>query len=168
MLDILVALIEELLGKKKTPPPRPRRQVRQADVQRSDAETVQAEQRQSWYDTSTTPVDGQNPVQFDQMVRQFFGMRDEEEDMPEESPQPVVEVREPGRNVAAPQTLTGTLTASAPAPAPLMEPLATEPQRRLGEESSLREIVHDLRNNPDAAREAFLYAEIFGPPLADR
>ncbi len=171
MLDILVALIEELLGTKKAPPPRPRRQVRQAD-QRSDAESAQPQQqqRQSWYDTSTTPVGGHNPEQFDQMVKQFFGMRDEEEAIPEDTPQPVVEAREPARKVAAQAVpeMTGTLSISHPVPAPAVQPLAGEPQRRLGEETSLREIVHDLRNNPDAAREAFLYAEIFGPPLADR
>lgn len=190
MLDILVALVEELFGTKKAPPPaQPRRRVRQPG-QSSPTGTTRQEQPavdnrpdygNPWLDHPTTPVGQTNPPEFDQMVRQFFGM-EEETPVQEEAPRPAPPQRpEPAvysRNMVekAPvnvssisdsidNPLSGTFTVFASLDDSVAAPAVTVSR---GEERPLREIVHGLRNNPDAAREAFLYAEIFGPPLADK
>ena len=167
MLDLLAALIEELFGVGKQPPARPRRRVRpNGDASVREERTQQP--AGAWFEQPTTPVAGGNHPDYEKMVRDFFGIQEEDEPPapePEDMPAPVAVMTEPMTVMEEPAIvpLAGTLPRRSIA-------VPEEPAPVWARESapSLRETAHRLRNNPDAAREGFLYSEIFGPPLADR
>ncbi len=60
----------------------------------------------------------------------------------------------------APETLSAPALTAAAEALPEPAPAATQPAQF--------DFIAALRSNPDAARQAFVYSEIFGKPLADR
>lgn len=181
MLDILVAIVEELFGVEKKNKAKPRRDMRGG---------------------SGGAAPGQTQPNFDDFVKQLLGggapaaesaRTEEEEYVPPPPPPPPVQRRQqpkPARPpkprnagkksrqveeayklggtlepTAPPPELTGTLSAAQTMSSLISEPLA---QPRRDPNPDMPDFVKRLRNNPAAAREAFVYAEIMGPPLADR
>ncbi len=167
MLDILVAIIEELTGTKKKAPP-PRRHVRPPPPPPPQA---------------TGPVAQGTSPEFDKMVKQFFGIPDDEEEdeaevEAEKIAPPPPPVRKPEPRPVRPAPALLAKTAVEPIPEPMSAfidepvyldnavPMATPP--RSGKSTYGRDLAAKLRGNPKVARDAFIYSEIFGPPLADR
>lgn len=164
-MDIIIAILRELFGGGAQQRSQPRRQVR-----------------------GPGKPDGEEPSQadFEAMVRQMLGGPAEEERQEEVAapPPPPPEAAERPRRAArqakrqvdkAYEQARGTLHPSLPVPE--VTPMRTQFEETASILSTplssthavvLPDFVRRLRNSPEAAREAFVYAEIFGPPVADK
>ena len=171
MLDFLMAVIEELFGQKR-PQAQPRRRVRTAsDSQPSEAPPARrgAGSPRQWPE----PPEAENPQpSLEDMMRRFFGSEEDAEEGEAKSAE------------AAPAPLPPPARPRPPAAAasedPDLKPVYGETPRLAGQKAAetgaaapaparaVPEFAARLRSNPAAARQAFVYAEIFGPPLANR
>ena len=156
MFDLLAAILKELFVPKNSPS-QTRRRVRPP----SRAMT----RRQS-----PGPVAQSPQLSFEDMLRRFFGQEEEEDAdevatvqaVPAPVPQPPPPVEPTYKNVVrTPAIEEPPRSAARIAPTPNLA-------EKLPSAQAVPEFVLRLRANPAAAREAFVYAEIFGPPLADR
>lgn len=182
MLDILIGIIAELLGQNKKQA-QPRRKVR------GDETTGR---RDTGYGGEAPPAPRRKFESFEDFINQAVN-EEEARPTPSEPPRPAAPPHRPkpsrpvpsvppapaagkGRNpepaqrTLAPVSVTEYAAASAAMTEASMRssgdeaPPATSRETR----SVVPEYISRLRNNPGAARQAFVYAEIFGPPLADR
>lgn len=127
---------------------------------------------------SQQPQSSQRPqaTSLEDMLRKMMGV--EEAETPAPAPKPQARVAPtPRRTNSVRKTAAPAQRSVQPAPAP--EPVQNRPalapafataSPAPGESSSapVRDFLDALRTNPDAARQAFVYSEIFGAPLADR
>ena len=184
LLELLTAILEEIFGtKNKKPAAQPRRQVRQSG---SGGPTA----RQSADMDAEWSRPGQDTAREDlqDVVRKLFGMEEQPQAREEAPPPPPPPPRQqqqqrkqkqPRRTASVkptPENLLPEATVekayqSWTPPGEVSAPGlsgALAPARKSAEAGLPPDFVAKLRNNPRAAREAFVYQEIFGPPLADR
>lgn len=173
MLDIILALIELITGEKqKQPPPRRNRQAHpQGRPQQQSGDPFRREQTPA----ANAGQPQEEALSIEDVIRRLTGQQEEEAEPAPPPPQrrrpPPATRQQPGRG-QRPQQVR-----SRPAPAAPAKPAAvpvttrgeqTQPARNAAERSTASDFVAELRNDPNAARRAFIYSEIFGKPLADR
>lgn len=169
MLEMLLEALAEILGL-ETRPPQQRRQTGsdsgtagQRSAQRRDAAPRTTMQREDQYG-ERTPSHGIPDI--GEMVRRVMGLDEQEETAP---PPPEPEKPRRQRQAPAPRMESRRIEAATPTtyapPRALPVEKAAAPSKP---RSPAAQTASRLRANPAAAREAFIYAEIFGPPLADR
>lgn len=192
MLDILLEALVELFGGKKPQAPvrrRTRRAEPQGDRPRSapgapSARTnaPAASENRGWPDAAPDGSFGRDVAEdaapgetmtLETLVRRMIGVEEQERTPPPRPARPRQEQRPKSRGQR-----TGKPRPQPAKPKPVVPALletrqgagvpATSASPAKREEGTGLEFVAALRGNPEAARKAFVYSEIFGRPLGDR
>lgn len=169
MLEMLLEALAEILGLETRPPQQRRRTgsgdsgtAGQRSAQRREAEPRTVVQRDDQYGEQAS---GHGIPDIGEMVRRVMGL----DELEESAPPPEPEKPKRQRQAQAPRVESRRLEAvtpttyALPRALPVEKAVAPSKPRNPAAQTAAR-----LRANPEAAREAFIYAEIFGPPLADR
>ena len=80
----------------------------------------------------------------------------------------LVAVEEPGDSRPAGRQAQAFVPSARPDPAAVAKWIGAEQNRRAGGGAPAAELAARLRNDPAAAREAFIFAEVFGTPVGER
>lgn len=178
MLEMLLEALAEIFGIETRPPQKRRREGDGRDApRRSSARRTPA--REEAGPAARTPAEPEDEVlTLGELFGKFFGMETtgkkrppppEDEPAEPEVPAPPPPARAAGRRGGRKSRPAGDGTiAAAPvyAPPPPVRPSA--PASDAEPETPASQLAARLRGNPDAAREAFIYAEIFGRPVGER
>lgn len=169
MLDILAEALIELFSpnKQKQPPPRRRAPAAPPSEEGGWPESSVDERRAMEREEES---ESRRTMTLQDMVRQMAGMDEAPPPRPTRQRPPQRRREQSAQRKPAPQQPPAQVQAPRPASAAAKPaPDATQkPTTRRGTQSSGLDFVARLKSNPDAAREAFVYSEIFGKPLGER
>lgn len=155
MLDILVEALAELLGGKPQ-----RGRTRRPDGTGSRTAAPHAENANPFQRRNDAEPETR-VVTLDDILRNALGL-EKEQPPPKRVPARKSRRDKSGREKEAAREIP------APPPAPPEPPPAPEPPPQPTRGESAFDLAARLRDDPQAAREAFIYSEIFGRPVGDR